>query len=233
MDVKKAIILLLACFLAYKFLYRPPEVIYGQYIGGSERTPRLTGREVVGRMLIYLRSRSYTAGHGFVLSVNSRKYVVTASHVIVGSFKNVDSVDVLSGTDAIVSNAKPAPGPSYSTCDMNDAHSDVTFYTTDSVRRGGELTLSAILPLVGQKVWLLCTQDANAEKKSLIPAEVTYSSNRALMYQFESGVGFNGTSGCPVVNSDKELVGVNVCGYTQAGVAVPIPAILDSLGDID
>ncbi len=161
--------------------------------------------------------------------MDSRKYVVSASHVIVGSFKDVHSVEVMSGTTAVVSNAQPAIGPSYSTCTMQDARRDVAFFTTDTVPRGGDLSLSAIPPQVGQSVWLLCTQDAKGEEKKLIPAQVTFSSNRALMYKFKSGVGFNGTSGCPVINSAKQLVGVNVCGHTQAGVAVPIPTILDGL----
>ena len=232
MNYKKVILLLVVCFLAYKFLYRPAEVDYGQYMGARESAPRLSGREVVGHLLIYLRTRSYAAGHGFVLNVGSRKFVVSASHVIMGSFKDVDSVDVMSGTRTVVSNAKPALGPSYSTCNMKDARRDVTFYTTDSVPRGGDISLGATPPQVGQSVWLLCTQDSKGEKKKLIPAEVTYSSNRALMYKFQSGVGFDGTSGCPVINSAKQLVGVNVCGHTQAGVAVPIPVILDGLDAI-
>jgi hypothetical protein len=232
MNYKKAILLLIACFVAYKFLYRPAEVEYGQYTGPSERAPKLEGREVVGHLRIVLGTGSYSAGHGFVLDVDSQKYVVSASHVIAGSFKDVDSVDVMSGTTAVVSNAKPAIGPSYSTCNMKDARRDVTFYTTDSAPRGGDISLSATPPQVGQNVWLLCTQDSKAEKKKLIPAEVTFSSNRALMYQFESRVGFSGTSGCPVINSDKQLVGVNVCGHSQAGVAVPVSTILDSLDAI-
>jgi len=229
---KKIAFLLVASLLAYKFLYRPAEVEYGTYTGASESAPDLTGREVVGRLLIYLRTQNYSAGHGFVLNVNARKYVVSASHMIAGSFSDVDSVDVLSGTTAVVSNAKPALGPSYSTCNMKDARRDVTFYTTDSVPQGGAISLSATPPQVGQNVWLLCTQDSKGEKGKLIPAEVTYSSNRALMYKFLSGVRFNGTSGCPVVNSAKQLVGVNVCGHSQAGVAVPIPTILESLDEI-
>ena len=232
MNYKKIVLLLIACFLAYKFLYKPPEVEYGQFTGAEESAPELSGSEVVGPMLIYLRSRSYGAGHGFVLNANSRQYVVSASHVIMGSFKDVDSVDVMSGTEAVISNAKPALGPSYSTCNMNDARRDVTFYTTDSVPRGGELRLSATPPQVGQNVWLLCTRDSKGAKKELFPAEVTFSSNRALMYKFLSGVSFNGTSGCPVINSAKQLVGVNVCGHPKAGVAVPIPTILDSLDEI-
>ena len=232
MDFKKAALLLVVCLLAYKFLYRPAEVDYGQFTGAAQSAPGLSGREVVGRLLVYLRSRNYSAGHGFVLNVNSRKYVVSASHVIMGSFKDVDSVDVMSGTAAVVANAKPALGPSYSTCKMDDARRDVTFYTTDSVPSGADISLSPTLPQVGQNVWLLCTQDSEGSKKSLIPAKVTHSSNRALMYDFLSGVRFNGTSGCPVINSDKQLVGVNVCGHAQAGVAVPIPTILDSLDDI-
>jgi S1-C subfamily serine protease len=230
MDYKKAAVLLAACFLAYMFLYRPAEIDYGQFTGASESAPRLTGKEVVGRLLIYLPTQSYSAGHGFVLNANSRKYVVSASHVISGSFKNVDSVDVMSGKTAVVANAKPAFGPSYSTCKMGDARSDVTFYTTDSVPGGGDIALGAAPPQAGQNVWLLCTQDG--AKKELIPAVVTSSSNRALQYKFLSAVGFNGTSGCPVVNSAKQLVGVNVCGHAQAGVAVPIPTILDSLDAI-
>jgi hypothetical protein len=115
---------------------------------------------------------------------------------------------------------------------MKDARRDVTFYTTDSAPRGGDISLSATPPQVGQNVWLLCTQDSKAEMKKLIPAEVTFSSNRALMYKFESGVRFDGTSGCPVINSDMQLVGVNVCGHSQAGVAVPISTISDSLDAI-
>ena len=232
MNYKKALLLMAACFLAYKFLYRPAEVDYGQFTGTSESAPYLTGDEVVGRLLIYLRSRSYSAGHGFVLRVDSQKYVVSAAHVIAGSFKDVDSVDVLSGTTAVVSNAKPALGPSYSTCNMNDARRDVTFFTTESVPSGADISLSAAPPQVGQNVWLFCTQDSKGIKKGLIPAEVTYSSNRSLQYKFLSGVSFDGTSGCPVLNSAKELVGVNVCGHTQAGLAVPLPTILDSLDDI-
>lgn len=232
MNYKKIILLLVVCFLAYKFLYRPAEVNYGQYTGASESAPKMTGREVVGRMLIYLGTRSYSAGHGFVLNADSRNYVVSASHVIVGSFKNVDSVDVMSGKTAIVSNAKPALGPSYSTCRMDDAGRDVTFYTTDSVPRGGDISLSAVLPQAGQNVWLFCTAGSGGTVKKLFPAVVTYSSNRALKYKFLSGVNFDGTSGCPVINSAKQLVGVNVCGHPQAGVAVPIPVILDSLDDI-
>ena len=232
MNYKKVALLLIACFLAYKFLYRPAEVEYGQFTGARESTPDLSGREVVGHLRIYLRSRSYGAGHGFVLNVDSRKYVVSASHVIMGSFKDVDSVDVMFGSEAVISNAKPALGPSYSTCNMSDARRDVTFYTTDSVPRGADIRLSATPPQVGQSVWLLCTQDSKGAKKELIPAKVTFSSNRALMYEFSSGVGFNGTSGCPVINSAKQLVGVNVCGHSQAGVAVPLPTILDSLDEI-
>ena len=232
MDYKKAALLLVGCFLAYKFLYRPAEVDYGQFTGASEGAPELTGQEVVGRLLIFLRSRNYSAGHGFILNVNSRKYVVSASHVIVGSFKDVDSVDVMSGTTALISNAKPARGPSYSTCKMNDARRDVTFYTIDSVPSGADISLSVVPPQVGQNVWLLCTQGSKGTKKSLIPAEVTFSSNRTLQYRFLSKVGFDGTSGCPVVNSAKQLVGVNVCGHSQAGVAVPIPTILGSLDEI-
>jgi len=229
MGYRKLALLLGAALLAYKFLYRPVEVEYGQFTGGSESAPDLTGREVVGHLLIYLPTRSYSAGHGFVLNADSQKYVVSASHVISGNFKDVDSVDVMSGTTAVVSNAKPAIGPSYSTCNMNDARRDITFYTTDSVPRGGDISLGAEPPQVGQRVWLLCTQDS---EKKLTPAEVTFSSNRALQYNFLSGVGFNGTSGCPVINSAKQLVGVNVCGHSQAGVAVPLPTILASLAAI-
>lgn len=232
MNYKKIALLLVAGFLAYKFLYRPAEMDYGQYTGATENAPTLSGGEVVGHLLIYLPSRSYTAGHGFVLNVNSRQYVVSASHVILGSFKDVDSVDVMSGTTAVVSNAKPAIGPSYSTCNMQDARRDVTFFRTDSAPGGGDISISATPPQVGQNVWLLCTQDSQGEAKKLIPAKVTSSSDRALMYTFESRVRFDGTSGCPVVNSAKQLVGVNVCGHSQAGVAVPIPTILDSLDAI-
>jgi hypothetical protein len=232
MNYKKVVLLLIACFLAYKFLYRPAEVEYGPFTGARESAPELSGSEVVGHLRIYLRTQSYGAGHGFVLNVDSRKYVVSASHVIVGSFKDVDSVDVMSGTEAVISNAQPALGPSYSTCNMSDARRDVTFYTTDSVPRGGDITLSATPPQVGQSVWLLCTQDSKGVKKKMIPAEVTFSSNRALMYKFQSGVSFDGTSGCPVINSAKQLVGVNVCGHSKAGVAVPLPTILDSLDAI-
>lgn len=232
MNYKKIALLLLVGFLAYKFLYRAPEVEYGQYTGPTESTPSLSGREVIGHMRVHLGSRSYGAGHGFVLDVDARKYVVSASHIIAGSFKDVDKVDVISGTKAVVADATPALGPSYSTCNMDDARRDVTFYTTGSVRRGGELSLGATPPLVGQKVWLLCTQDSEAATGKLIPAEVTFSSSRALKYTFQTGVNFNGTSGCPVVNSAKQLVGVNVCGHSQAGVAVPLPTILESLDAI-
>jgi hypothetical protein len=154
--------------------------------------------------------------------------VVSASHVI-GDFKGVDSVDVIRGAKTLISDAAPAFGPSYSTCTMEDAGRDVTFYTISTTPVGGELSIAAAPPQAGQNVWLMCTQD---EKKRLIPAKVTSSTNRALKYEFLAPVSFNGTSGCPVVDSNKRLVGVNVCGHASAGVAVPIDAVLDSLSSI-
>lgn len=231
MDLKKIAILLVVAFLAYKFLYRAPEVDYGQFSGTEERAPRLRGNEVVGHLRIYLSQQSYSAGHGFVLSHESQKYVVSASHVV-NNFKNVDSVDVVSGTAPVVSDAQPAFGPSYSTCNMDDAGRDVTFYTTSSAPVGGDISIAPTPPQAGQNVWLFCTQDGKAEKKSLVPAKVTSSTNRALKYEFLSPVSFNGTSGCPILNSNKQLVGVNVCGHAKVGVAVPVPTILDGLGSI-
>lgn len=231
MDLKKIALLVVVAFLAYKYVYRAPEVDYGQYTGAEERAPRLRGKEVLGHMLIYMSQRSYSAGHGFVLSHESQKYVVTASHVV-RRLKDVDSVDVVSGDSPVVSDAKPAFGPSYSTCNMDDARRDVTFYTASSAPAGGDITLAPAPPKAGQNVWLFCTQDGKAEKKILMPAQVTSSSNRALKYKFLSPVSFNGTSGCPVINSNKQLVGVNVCGHSTAGVAVPVPTILDGLDSI-
>lgn len=231
MDLKKILLLVAVSFIAYKFLYKAPEVDYGQFSGIEESAPHLTGKEVIGHLLIYMSLRSYSAGHGFVLNHQSQKYVVSASHVV-GDFDDVDSVDVVSGTRTVISDAKPAIGPSYSTCNMNDARRDVTFYKTDAAPVGGDITLAATPPQAGQNVWLLCTQDGKGAKKLLVPAQVTYSSNRALKYKFLSGVAFSGTSGCPIINSHKQLVGVNVCGHAESGVAVPIPTVLDSLGAI-
>lgn len=231
MDIKKVVLLVVVAFLAYKFLYREPEVDYGQFAGQAHKAPRLTGKEVIGHLLIYLRNRSYAAGHGFVLSHESQDFVVSASHVV-NDFKSVDSVDVVAGKRTIISDATPAFGPSYSTCDMEDAGRDVTFYSTGTAPAGSELSIAAAPPQAGQNVWLLCTQDGTGSKKLLVPAKVTSSTNRALKYQFASPVSFNGTSGCPVIDNNKRLVGVNVCGHATSGVAVPIPTVLDSLSSI-
>ena len=232
MSYTKIAVLLVACLLAYLFFYRGPEVEYGQYTGAGESAPELSGREIIGHMRVHLGSRNYGAGHGFVLSAGNRQYVVSASHIIVGSFNDVDKVDVVSANTVLLAGAEPATGPSYSTCNMDDARRDVTFYATDTVHRGGDIPLGNAPPLVGQKVWLLCTQDREAATKKLIPAEVTFSSNRALKYTFETGLKFDGTSGCPIVNSARQLVGVNVCGHSQAGVAVPLPTIIEGLDAI-
>lgn len=231
MDLKKVLLLLIVAFLAYKFLYKEPEVDYGQFAGKEQRAPRLSGTEVVGHLLIYLPSRSYAAGHGFVLSHNSQDYVVSASHVV-NDFKSVDSVDVVAGTRTVISDATPALGPAYSTCTMEDAGRDVTFYSTSAAPIGGELSLAAAPPQAGQNVWLLCTQDGQGDRQLLVPAKVTSSTNRALKYEFSSPVAFNGTSGCPIVDSNKRLVGVNVCGHATVGVAVPIPTVLEGLSSI-
>ncbi len=231
MDLKKIAILLVVAFAAYMFLYRSPEVDYGQFSGPEETAPRMGGNEIVGHLLIYLSQRSYSAGHGFVLSHESQQFVVSASHVV-GNIKDVDSVDVVSGSTPIVSDAKPAFGPSYSTCNMDDARRDVSFYTVNSTLAGGEFSIASAPPKAGQNVWMFCTQDGKAEKKLLMAAKVTSSSDRALKYEFLSRVSFNGTSGCPIINSNKQLVGVNVCGHAKAGVAVPVPTILDGLDSI-
>ncbi len=228
MNIKKVLILLAVVFLAYKFLYRAPEEDYGQYSGPEQRAPQLTGSEIIGHMRIYLSTQNYSAGHGFVLDFKSQQYVVSASH-IVNDLKSVDSVDVVLDSEALVSDAKPALGPSYSTCNMEDARRDITFYELKSKKIGGDLVLANVPPKSGQRVWLMCTERANGKKKVLIPALVTASSNRALKYKFHSPMQFQGSSGCPVVDSELRLVGVNVCGHAEAGVAVPIPTIMDSL----
>ena len=228
MDLKKILILLAGAFLAYKFLYRTPEVDYGQYSGVENSAPSLGGGELVGHLKIYLARQSYSAGHGFVLRHESQYYVVSASHVV-SDLKSVDSVDIISGTETLLSNAQPALGASYSTCNMDDARRDASFYTIDNVPAGAEISMAAAPPRAGQNVWLMCTQNSGAQKIALIPARVTASSNRALKYNFLERVAFQGTSGCPVIDSNKRLVGVNVCGHQDAGVAVPIPTLLDSL----
>jgi hypothetical protein len=112
---------------------------------------------------------------------------------------------------------------------MNDARRDVTFYEAKGGTVAGELRLAAAPPQAGQNVWLMCTEQAGGKKKTLVPAVVTASSNRALKYRFLVPMAFEGSSGCPVINSDKRLVGVNVCGHAEVGVAVPVPTLLDGL----
>lgn len=228
MDIKKILILLVAGFLAYWFLYQAPEEDYGQYAGPDQSAPTLSGDEVIGHLRIYLPRQSYTAGHGFVLDFESEKYVVSASH-IVNDLKSVDSVDVVLDSTALVADATPALGASNSTCNMDDARRDVTFYRATNSPVDGDLLLAAAAPKSGQRVWLMCTERSAGQKRVLIPAMVTASSSRSLKYKFLTSVGFRGSSGCPVVDSNKRLVGVNVCGHAEAGVAVPVPTILDSL----
>jgi len=217
--------------LAYRFLFNVPEEDYGQYTGPEQSAPQLSGDEIIGHMRVFLKSSSYTAGHGFVLDHGSEKYVVSASH-IVNNPKDVDSIDVLFDTVVLVENAKPASGTSRSTCSMSDASNDISFYSLDSSVYRGVLSIANDLPQAGQKVWMFCTKHAKGKERALVPAIVTRSSNRALKYDFVSNTNFRGTSGCPIVNSEMRIVGVNVCGNSQSGTAVPVPSILDNLDSI-
>ena len=232
MGIRNFLLLLAAGFIVYKYFYRVPEESFGVYDGPSQVAPRLSGREVLGHLRVDLGGERYIGAHGFLLNANSRKLVVSASHVVVGSFSAVSGVAIMSGENALVEDAKPAVGISYNTCRSNDARRDVAFYTTNSGPVSGALSISDMPPKVGQSVWLLCTLDGAGQRKELIAATVTASTNRGLQYDFEKPVAFRGTSGCPVINSDKELVGVNVCGLSAGGLAVPIPTLVDSLEDI-
>ena len=91
------------------------------------------------------------------------------------------------------------------------------------------LGLNTTPPKVGETIWLFCTLDSVGLNAKLLAAKVTFSSNKILKYDFSKGVPFQGTSGCPLINSQKQVVGVNVCGHSMAGVAVPLGTIYASL----
>lgn len=231
MNIKKFLLLLVVAFLAYRFLYQSPEQDFGQYSGPEQRAPRLRGNEIIGRVQVYLSRQSYFAGHGFVLEFNAQSYVVSAAH-IVNDLKSVDSVDIVLNSQTLVANAKPALDVRRSTCNMEDAGRDVSFYRFDKSTTRGSLSLATSPAQSGQSVWLMCTEHAGGQKRLLTPAVVTASSNRALKYRFATPIAFQGTSGCPVVDAEMRVVGVNVCGHAEAGVAVPITTIWDSVNSL-
>ena len=112
---------------------------------------------------------------------------------------------------------------------MDNAEKDVSFFSTQGQSHNKTFNLSLTPPLKQEKIWLFCTQGNSGKVKVLVPAEVTYSINQSIKYNFEKPVPRQGASGCPLLNSKGEVVGVNVCLSSRNGVAVPVETILQQI----
>lgn len=221
----KNIVIVIVIILTVRWWFLDREVVYEPLTGGDKSDLTLSGSEIIGQLQFVGKSSSYSAGHGFVLSHNSKYYVVSASHVYSGSTKNIKEVNILSGKEKLVSGAMPAHIPSFNTCSMEKAKRDVSFYYTSGNYNGGDLVLSPEPAKAGENVWLFCTVNNEGKRPTLSQATVTYSSNKSLKYDFLNPVKRMGSSGCPILNKNRKVVGVNVCLSSTKGVAVPVETI--------
>ncbi len=192
----------------------------------------------VGYVKRYTKTTAIVGGHGFLIETSMGQVGVIAAHLFTSKFfnffdpiKRVESLDFILNEKPILENLKPLTGPSYKVCNMIDARNDVGFFKTDSNNKANAFLLSSTAAKAGQHVWLYCSTNFD-ERLRLIKATVTKSTSFGLFYKFDSSIERRGTSGCPVLNSSLEVVGVNVCLSSSNGVAVPLSSIKKSLSEI-
>lgn len=222
-------------------IFLEKRVSNGFFAGESNQdVPVLDDQKTLGWVKIYFKEYSKVAGHGFVLNTDSGQYVTTASHVFTKKFQifgnaleDLDSIDIITeDEDVLISEAIPVRGPRYQTCNMKDTRRDVGFFRNNELEIEQGFELASFPALVGQRVWMFCSDSRDKVYPLLIPAMVIASSNYILTYKFHHSIHFPGTSGCAIVNSQLEVVGVNVCGNSSIGSAVSLSSIKESLSQI-
>lgn len=230
-------LILLVGFGSY-YHFNNKEVVYLEEYSQSEaQLPPEVDQISIGNLKIYTESRIITAGNAFPISSPYGNILVSAAHIFLGPFggfgdplSNIESVELISGQNALITNAIPLSGPSYSTCSMTDARNDLAFFSIPpgQVTRAIELADEPALP--GQKLWIYCSYPNG--QKNLTEVVVTKSSNFGVFYNLQAPIKRNGSSGCPLLNSAGQLQGVNVCIGPDMGIAVPLENIDNFLSEL-
>lgn len=225
--------------------------IFAVWLGGlalSLAQPALP-KNVIFKPTFITGRESFTAGTAFVCAAKDgkRQLLVTAHHIFgtAGGFESELAWDqlneVIKLTVGISMDDSSVHITSKKALRIRDAHAldrtglanDIAAFELNLQANQPVLRLAKTTPKVGDRLWLYGRQ-RGADKLELMPCKTVGSNTQELDYEFDDKtIKLAGTSGAPVVNSDGEVVAINIGGTEQKGKLIgygnPMPSIVGHL----
>ena len=170
------------------------------------------------------------AGTAFLAEHQQQTYLITAHHLIGqaggldrdytgaeldGFLHSVDGESIEQNADTITSTALVLI-PEAESVTNESGQNDVLIFKAENNPNLVPLKLSNSLPSVGETVWLYA-ELANRDRL-LHQAEVVESDRDFLTLSYQdTDLNLRASSGAPILNAQKEVVGINLAGGLQSG----------------
>lgn len=195
------------------------------------------------------RRASYTAGTAFLCeSPDGKRQLVLTAHHLLGSAGGFESElawdklnEVIKLTVGLSMDDSSIHVTSKRALLIQGAHAldrqglanDIAAFELDYDKSRSVLRLAKTTPQIGDRLWLYGRQ-RGSESLELISCKVVASGAQELDYEFDiSTIKLAGTSGAPVLNSDGQIVAINIGGAEQKGKLIgygnPLPSIVTHL----
>lgn len=194
--------------------------------------------KAICRPVFKLANQSLSAGTAFVLDVtepSARTLLISAIHLFGpagGLQEQIPAADLAQKVSGVrctalathevwaaghaltIPNAKPLDG---------GYKQDVAAFEFDQGKAGAQparLKLARQAPKVGDQIWLLAQVAGGAPNTQLLHrATVRQAKDEGLIYQYDNAtLELRATSGAPLINSDGDVVGINLGGGNQNGL---------------
>ncbi|MDP4182420.1 MAG: serine protease [Bacillota bacterium] len=182
---------------------------------------------------IELLNNNLDAGTAFGVELEGRKepYVITAIHLfgpnggldkdipsveLAKNIKKVSITDVFSSKECgtldkilTIPEAKPVP----------EIDKDIAVFIGTSDLKINKFKINAGLPKEGDNVWLAASVYGGApENQKLHKATITSVGEKGLYFKYEnSNLKLQATSGAPILNSDGQVIGINISMISKNG----------------
>lgn len=193
---------------------------------------------------------SFTAGTAFVCETadGKQQLLLTAQHLLgtAGGFESEipwdklnDVVKLTAGISmdnygVSISSKRALLIQGAHALDDKNLADDIAAFVLDSDKSRPTLKLAKVAPKNGDQLWLYGRQ-RGGDKLEFYPCKAVRSDSRELDYEFDSkSIKFPGTSGAPVLNSNGEVVAINIGGSEQkngklVGYGNPLLSIVSHL----
>lgn len=208
----------------------------GQQVCGAEPAAPVVPAHVVLKPTFMSGYDSFSGGTAFLCRVPGReKPLLLTAHHLFGPACGLErdltwqeapqtylAVTGLSIADptVTVTSTRPLVIPGARGSDDNGYAEDVAAYETSLPSIRATLSLATTPPKEGDWVFLHGRQRGKTELE-MLPAQVIASAAAELVYRFKATkVALAGTSGAPVLNSQGEVVAINVGGGEQDGATL-------------